>query len=1051
MANHLFIGLGGTGGKILREMRKRVFEEFDSNTPGTGNVQLEYIYVDSDEKDLYDDKEWNYLGNDVSLGTRQKVNIHGVGSGVLASPKTFPGIGAFISDDDLKELRSDQVSGIIDTGIGGQRRRFGRLLLANNVTNSPDEGFTAVVRERLLNMRNAGAGNADVAIHICAGLAGGTGSSSIVDAVAQIHKIVAGEAGHFDVFLYLYVPENMVSERVDKGFYHANGYAALAELNAIALGKYHPVDISGERDPGSGRVKRLISGGNTKPFKKAYLFSNINEDNHMLQKDDRLPAAIADFLYQKTVASNSIGNQLLRVLDAENSNIAPERDAAGSPVRARDFVSFGIIRVQYPEAEIKAYATEKTNADTLVGLVYNTWIDRRGFASVSDEVAGIGFSQEVRQPATQERLMLHYDYLTLQRPVADFVGTEEWKSYDIYWQTYCTFFGKDVTDNHKNYLDWVPAFNEIVDIEYNANFRGLGVKRFFKTQKEQKEVKKYAAVLCKHIENTLFNEWVNGMHGESTASLQKVGLYLAELKTATKERIPSIDKVKSGYVEERDRLIEELKRLAAQLSKTGKIGNYIWDTAKKLFHEYVKKKGELNATETKIEACDFSKLLLDEIVSRLEEMSTSVLLLQNMIKEAQDVVEKDADNSCKVNTQATQNDVEYIDERYDPGDVRQKVDEEIRADEALQHEILSYTLQGFKKKAEESGKPTLFRAVYDAMGGVKDSAKDTEGKEHTKTIIDFMRNQSREKLREKIDKMTDEGNKIIGVNILERLSQEFPTTPLLKSYLADLKQKSKSFLQFNDEEFGKAIDGQPVSITSQSVQVCVPQFKEPFRSEFIQMIRDQYHETVFSDRSVANNDNPNEMVIIMLRGDFPLRFVQNAKMLRDKYEAMVSQHNPQSNLNRVLLHTETLPDGTLPSLFEESAGNVRRRVMLSAIKAHLVPGLIEEGEDPNNGRKVYLINIGTRMDEIPCYVGKNVTETVTRMIEDARMRNQLTAYIDRACDDAFRGDIGREQLAKKAEDLLFDEILPLCGGNKLSEDFKQYKEVTKNFIESLQK
>lgn len=1049
MANHLFIGLGGTGGKILREMRKRVYEEFDSNTP-QGDIQLEYIYVDSDEKDLYDDKSWNYLGADVSLGPRQKVNIHGIGSGVLASPKLFPGIGAFINDDDLKELRSDRVSGIIDAGIGGQRRRFGRLLLANNVTNSPDEGFTAVVRERLLSMRNAGDGQAEVVIHICAGLAGGTGSGSIVDAVAQIHKIVSGEAG-FDVFLYLYVPENMVSEREDKGFYHANGYAALAELNAIALGKYHPVDISGDRDSRSGKVKRLISGGNTKPFKRAYLFSNINEDNHMLKKDDRLPAAIADFLYQKTVAAQSMGNQLQRVLDAENSNISPEKDAAGSPTHARDFISFGIIRVQYPEGEIKAYTTEKTTVGTLSGLMANAWIDRRGFATVSDEDAGIGFSQEVQQLATQERLWLLYDYLTLQKPVADFAGTEDWKSYDEYWQTYCKFFGQDVTEAHKNYRDWVANFDEIIDIEYNSNFRGLGVHRFFATQREQKEVKRYAAVLCKHIEKVLFDEWVNGKHGEQTASLQKTGLLLAELTKATRERIPKIAEMKADLVQDRDSLIEKLKRLAGELSKTGKFDNFVWDTAKKVFQEYVMKKGELNATKTKIEACDFADLLLQELVSRLQGMSDSVLLLQNMIEKAMDVADTEAENSCKVKTEATQNDVEYVDERYDPADVRQKVDEEILADEQLQRAILDDTLQGFKKLAEESGKPTLFRAVYDAMGGVNDSVKDKDDAEHTKTIIDFMRSKSHDRLKQKISKMAedDENKKLLGVNILERIRQEFPSAAAQKAYLADMKRKGKSFLQFNEEEFGKSVDGQPVSTTSQHVQVCVPQFKEPFRSEFIQMIRDQYPETVFSDKSVAGNNHPNEMVFIMLRADFPLRFVQNAKKLREKYEEMVSEHNPQGKLNRVLLHTETLPDGTLPSLFEESAGNVRRRVMLSAIKAHLVPGLIEQGEDPSNGRTVYLINIGTRMDEIPCYVGKNVLETVTRLTDDAKLRKQLTAYIDRACDDAYRGDNGREQLAKKAEDFLFDEILPLTGGNKLSEEFKEYKEVTKDLIKSL--
>ena len=53
MANHLFIGLGGTGGKVLRELRKRVYEEFRSNDPGQG-VFLDYVYVDSSPSDLED-------------------------------------------------------------------------------------------------------------------------------------------------------------------------------------------------------------------------------------------------------------------------------------------------------------------------------------------------------------------------------------------------------------------------------------------------------------------------------------------------------------------------------------------------------------------------------------------------------------------------------------------------------------------------------------------------------------------------------------------------------------------------------------------------------------------------------------------------------------------------------------------------------------------------------------------------------------------------------------------------------------------------------------
>ena len=52
MSNHLIIGLGGTGGKILREFRKRIYEEFRTNEPGEG-LNLEYIYLDSSPADLH--------------------------------------------------------------------------------------------------------------------------------------------------------------------------------------------------------------------------------------------------------------------------------------------------------------------------------------------------------------------------------------------------------------------------------------------------------------------------------------------------------------------------------------------------------------------------------------------------------------------------------------------------------------------------------------------------------------------------------------------------------------------------------------------------------------------------------------------------------------------------------------------------------------------------------------------------------------------------------------------------------------------------------------
>ena len=45
MENHIIIGLGGTGGKVLRSFRKSIFNEFRILEPE--DISLGYIYVDS--------------------------------------------------------------------------------------------------------------------------------------------------------------------------------------------------------------------------------------------------------------------------------------------------------------------------------------------------------------------------------------------------------------------------------------------------------------------------------------------------------------------------------------------------------------------------------------------------------------------------------------------------------------------------------------------------------------------------------------------------------------------------------------------------------------------------------------------------------------------------------------------------------------------------------------------------------------------------------------------------------------------------------------------
>ena len=186
MANHLIIGLGGTGGKVLRELRKRVFEEFGSNTPGN-NVHLEYIYLDSSKADLEESNKWRVMGKHVGLAPAQQVSTHGISASMFQNINMYPGVECFLNKEELN-LFTSKLGSLISEGIGGQRRRLGRVLLANNLADrSSNSDFLTRLKQTVQRI-TANSGDNNGTFQMCAGLAGGTGSGSVVDVISQIRN-----------------------------------------------------------------------------------------------------------------------------------------------------------------------------------------------------------------------------------------------------------------------------------------------------------------------------------------------------------------------------------------------------------------------------------------------------------------------------------------------------------------------------------------------------------------------------------------------------------------------------------------------------------------------------------------------------------------------------------------------------------------------------------------------------------------------------------------------------------------------------------------------
>ena len=126
--NHILVGLGGTGGKVLRAFKMRMFEEFpDSAVRNKFPVGL--LYVDSTREMMgIGRSDFRVLGQDASFTENEFVFIKGKDvSQLLDNINNYPALKGMI--DNVEDVRT-AIGSLGDAA--GQKRRAGRILFAAN-------------------------------------------------------------------------------------------------------------------------------------------------------------------------------------------------------------------------------------------------------------------------------------------------------------------------------------------------------------------------------------------------------------------------------------------------------------------------------------------------------------------------------------------------------------------------------------------------------------------------------------------------------------------------------------------------------------------------------------------------------------------------------------------------------------------------------------------------------------------------------------------------------------------------------------------------------
>jgi hypothetical protein len=279
----MLIGLGGTGQKVLVQLKARFIRNYGQVPPA-----VEFLCFDTDQSA----EQTQVDGQIVRLtGETELVNIGGVQTAeIVSNLDRYPAIASWITEDKERIPK-----GAITMGAK-QVRPLGRLSLFWHVEKIYDKMFSSV--QRLTDLKQ-GSEKRGINVFLVSSVCGGTGSGVLLD-VAYLARNAIDKAGIDPEFCYvngvLALPS--VFPTVKKIGIESNAFACLRELD-------YYMEAEWQVDYGNPRVPQFSISGR-RPFNIIYLVDARNEQGQGLSGLDEIAPMIAEAIYLQV--SSQVGN-----------------------------------------------------------------------------------------------------------------------------------------------------------------------------------------------------------------------------------------------------------------------------------------------------------------------------------------------------------------------------------------------------------------------------------------------------------------------------------------------------------------------------------------------------------------------------------------------------------------------------------------------------------------------------------------------------------------------------------------------------------------------
>lgn len=898
--NHILVGLGGTGGKILRAFKMRMFEEFPT-ADERKKIPVSLLYVDSTDEMMPKDgrarADFRVMGQDASFTNNEFFYIKDVDvQHILDHISNYPSVKGIV--DNVSAVKS----AIGSLGqAAGQKRRAGRLLFAANAV-----GFVNSLKNAYSRCENVSGNCEELYIHIFAGLCGGTGSGSVVDVVLQSRKAFPNA----NISVYAMMPEmHLPSANMDQGRYYQNGYAALNELNALQAGRFFPQDVTdtGEARFFSDKVHGVANG--------LTVYSNANENGMTVNSFTELPKIVSDYIFARIFVVNCGEDKFRAIRDAftyENmDDFAMEYDEAANagadgriPVaRTKKVNSFGIKRVMYPELRIQKHITYTVGENILYQFKYNNWRENQGF--VNEER-----NKDYRKAYLNADNLAHWmlDDAHLTQEVKILPSDADYPLFADYWHDKAIGYAEEAkhADCPLNELD------NIMGEFYTAHFREEGVEGFFAGK--AKVIPEIAKEIRHTIEAELYDKWKIG--DISIAELQKVSKLLLELLNDMRQDLEAKSKVAKedldAYDEDRNANVTEWSRLGILQRMVG-VGARRYADHQNILTDYY-------TAKTMVVAWEFAKQLLAKVLVEISKMDADVLTFSQKVNDAIEETEKLVAAQRKVNKGLEDYKSAIIEVCEEEAMV--EFENDLRTDKIDMPAIARQLREVILPKTEFTNFGNLANDV--AVDDIKDAFDITLA----------------EIVRAKHDDKADSENKVLGLNILSQLQQKLRTDDDIKSFAFNIMAQSGAFLKLNNDQIqlhlrnneGNLSPTNPASTNKKTIFVSIPAPDKDSLTKFADKLVAAFRDSVKQGNSildvVIDNNSPrtDELCVMTVSYCFPIRAIDWMSTYKTRYEKFLNTGNPNTDVtNAILLHSEG-NGKSLPSLFALSEAEIQARL-----------------------------------------------------------------------------------------------------------------------------